>query len=538
MRAKFKAEAPYAVEKDGRAENSTENNKAFETLAEFRNTTIELRNNEEALKLGLDIFEMEAVPYPEVTIVEKEIEELSNIWSIKKEWDSKWETLKDVQFRDLEVQNMEEDTHDFKARLKELPKEVKEWKVYEFMNAEFVKFIDTMPLIFSLQHESMRARHWKDIRMEVKDDFEEDGEDFNLAKIWSLNLLQYQDKINDTCDNARKQLTIEQGLKAIERAWTVGEQSDLVIAKDKSRADGSEYHYIKDTAEIMQLIEDHGGQLGTYKSSPYYKEFQEDIDAWEQRIAQVTETLETLMTVQKLWQYLEQIFKGQQDIQKQLPNDDAVFKKYDQIFKDEMVRINSDKNAINALLVPNFLGLLNKLQSSFEGIQKNLNQFLEQKRGQFPRFYFLSNKDLLEMIGQSKDPKKIITHIRKIFEGIYDLGVPNEAKGTRKNADIDEILSAEGESIGFNKPIEVDAKVETWMTKLEEEMKKAIRQQFYRYLSEGTQGPRKQHDRERMLRNVKDIPGQVLIGLSQISWTTDVRAALSAMADSNKSLMK
>jgi hypothetical protein len=51
----------------------------------------------------------------------------------------------------------------------------------------------------------------------------------------------------------------------------------------------------------MQLIEDHGGDLGTYKSSPYYREFQEPIDMWESNIARVTETLESLMTVQKLW---------------------------------------------------------------------------------------------------------------------------------------------------------------------------------------------------------------------------------------------
>lgn len=108
----------------------------------------------------------------------------------------------------------------------------------------------------------------------------------------------------------------------------------------------------------MQLIEDHGGDLGTYKSSPYYREFQEDIDMWESNIARVTETLESLMTVQKLWQYLEQIFKGQPDIQKQMPSEDAVFRQKDKIFKDEMTRIDADRNALSALLVPGFNQLL------------------------------------------------------------------------------------------------------------------------------------------------------------------------------------
>jgi hypothetical protein len=59
------------------------------------------------------------------------------------------------------------------------------------MTTEIQKFIDMCPLIESLQHESMRPRHWKDIRLEVKDDFDESAEEFNLDRIYSLNLLQF-----------------------------------------------------------------------------------------------------------------------------------------------------------------------------------------------------------------------------------------------------------------------------------------------------------------------------------------------------------
>jgi len=64
-----------------------------------------------------------------------------------------------------------------------------------------------------------------------------------------------------------------------------------------------------------------------------------------------------------------------------------------------MERINKDRNALRALLIKNFLQLLQELNAKFEYINKQMNQFLEAKRGQFPRFYFLSNDDLLEIIG-------------------------------------------------------------------------------------------------------------------------------------------
>lgn len=161
--------------------------------------------------------------------VEKEIDELKVIWDIKKNWDQKWIDYKEIQFETLAVDLMEGDAEDELQKLRELSKDQKEYKVYEYVQNELKKFVQTMPIIKSIQEPYMRNRHWKELRYEVKDDFDEKGEDFTLEYMFKLNLTEYEDKISELTDRAIKQLAIETGLNLIEKKWTEEEKSNLDV---------------------------------------------------------------------------------------------------------------------------------------------------------------------------------------------------------------------------------------------------------------------------------------------------------------------
>jgi dynein heavy chain len=77
----FMVQAPYNADK------GFDNAKAFEKLQEFKGHTEELRETERAMQFGLDIFEIESGPYPEVAHVEKEIQQLQVLWGLKRAWD-------------------------------------------------------------------------------------------------------------------------------------------------------------------------------------------------------------------------------------------------------------------------------------------------------------------------------------------------------------------------------------------------------------------------------------------------------------------
>jgi dynein heavy chain, axonemal len=72
-----------------------------------------------------------------------------------------------------------------------------------------------------------------------------------------------------------------------------------------------------------------------------------------------------------------------------------------------MRKTDERPNAMRAATTP---GLLESLQTNnlqMEKIQRSLEDYFETKRLVFPRLYFLSNEDLLDILSQSKDPFKI-----------------------------------------------------------------------------------------------------------------------------------
>lgn len=184
------------------------------------------------------------------------------------------------------IEEMEDEAIEFQDKIRGLDKEVKDWQIYNFIRLEVQRFRDTMPLLSELRDDSMRDRHWRELRFEVKDDFDQTGDDFTLEKLFNLNLLAHADKIYDIGERAKKQLKIEISLNNIENMWEKNPKSDLNMISQKSKGgDNEEYWIIGSTDNIMELIEQHGLELGNFKSSPFYKEFDQKIDLWEGYIA-------------------------------------------------------------------------------------------------------------------------------------------------------------------------------------------------------------------------------------------------------------
>lgn len=402
----FQENAPYSSDK-------VDNTRAKEKVSEYKILTTDLRDREEKMKFGLDIFKIDHPVYPELNFVEKESEMLNKIWMVKEEWDREWESWKSCKFDDLDIQYMDDKAGEFQDKLKNVDREIRSWGVYDTLKNKIESFRQTMPLIMDLRNEAMRDRHWTLLKYEVREEFDQKSDEFNLERVFELQLNQHAEFISELSENAAKELKIERQLEKIKYTWEEDPKTDLILKKEVSKGTGEEYYKISTADNIYAVIEEHVVILSNNKSGAFYKQFEETIDLWEENLAKISEIIELLMVVQSKWGYLESIFTGQQDIMKQLSQEHTIFQGVNAGFKSELERINKDRNALRALTIEGLDKTLEEMDIKLEHIQKNLDDYLKLKRQNFPRFFFLSNEDLLEIMGQSKDPTPMNKHVKK-----------------------------------------------------------------------------------------------------------------------------
>eukprot|EP00752_Nemacystus_decipiens_P009956 g8879.t1 len=496
--------------------------KAFEIIEEYKAKVEAVRTTQAAMQAGLDVFAMDSPEHKELKEVERDLNLMEQIWTVSQDWETAWDGWKTGLFTDLDVEEMEMAAGTFTKKIGKLGRDMKKWKVWEAMKEKVEQFRQTMPLIQDLKNPALRPRHWDALRSELGKNFDPEAADFNLEGVFSLGLHNLAEFIGDLSTNANKELGIEQSLVDVEHRWK-DIDIDMCEYKDK-------YYKIKSTEDLFQVLEEDSVQLSTIKASKFYNSFAEKIDKWEKALNGVSETVDLILNVQKKWMYLESIFMASEDICKQLPRESAIFMEVNAEFSLLMEAIFTHPNAIRACCTdPKMTEKITAMDSNLEIIQKSLDQYLETKRMVFPRFYFVSDDDLLEILGQSKDPEAVQKHLKKCFEGIKDIHLIPPGKHMNKTWEASGLTSPDGETVELANNLVIDGAVEMWLAALEGAMQTALQ----KLLASSLQAYKGKKDKW-----VKEYQGQLLISTGAVQWTTDCSKALNAISGGNKTALK
>jgi dynein heavy chain len=260
-------------------------------------------------------------------------------------------------------------------------------------------------------------------------------------------------------------------------------------------------------------------------SSRYVTNFADQVRGWERTLNLVNECIDAWFVVQRKWMYLESIFIGAEDIRQQLPEEAKKFDAIDKAWKQIMIATVKNPNVVQACQTEGRFDLLKQLSERLDKCQKSLSDYLDTKRNSFPRFFFISDDELLSVLGSS-NPTSIQIHLLKLFDNVKFF------KFGKNNGTVDGMQEGGGakEAFGLRTPASTEGAVENWMSGVEDEMKASLQQ----ISKEGVFS----YAKSKRTEWLEDNLGMVVLVGTQIWWTWEVEDVFREVISGDKKAMK
>ncbi|KAL2608324.1 hypothetical protein R1flu_026897 [Riccia fluitans] len=496
----------------------TDLDEGVQLLIQYQEELEKMQKTKDALVLAQKLFDMPVTSYPALFEVETALKNAALIYDIYTEFSKTVESYSGMLWAELDINKLVSITEDFGIRMKKL-KRLKTQIPYINLEAKLKGFQDSLPLIQDLKSEALRKRHWDKLMKETGKSFDMDPKTFTLASIFRMELHNFADVISEITNCAIKELNIETELKQLAETWKV-QQFDVF----KYTKEGVDRGWVlRSTEQTTVLLEEMMMNLQGMSSSRYVRPFVDEVSAWEQKLSHVGEVIDIWMQVQRKWMYLESIFIGSDDIRHQLPEEAKKFDNIDKNWIKIMAETAKTPNILEACGTDGRLDTLKMLYNQLENCQKSLSEYLDSKRNAFPRFFFISDDELLSVLGTS-DATSIQEHMLKLFDNCAALTFGEKAKT------VTGMKSSEAESFGFRMKVSTEMAVEIWMKSVEAEMRNTL----FDITKEGVYN----YAKSRRTDWITDNLGMVTLVGSTIWWTWEVEDAFHAVRLGDKNAMK
>lgn len=369
-----------------------------------------------------------------------------------------------------------------------------------------------LPIINTLCRPGIRPRHWQKMHKLIGYQLMPDSGG-SLRMILQYDLYPHLEKLETVTISAAKEYAMEKAIRKLLHEWD-HVKFTTVMYRDTGAA------ILTALDEVQFALDDHVIKIQTMRASPFIQPFEEDVQKWESKLLRTQETIDEWLKVQSQWMYLEPIFSSK-DIVQQMPKEGNLFFTVDQNWRSIMKIVARDPKVMSTAGDEDMLETLRKNTVLLDQINQGLNDYLEQKRLYFPRFFFLSNDEMLEILSETRDPLRVQPHLKKCFEGVAKLEFDELTMNIRA------MFSSEGERVELTEgisTIETKGQVEKWLLRVQEVMQHSVKDSIRK--------ARLVYPTVQLKDWVIHWPGQTVLCVSQLFWTSKVHGALCCGTES------
>ncbi|KAK7573934.1 hypothetical protein V9T40_011125 [Parthenolecanium corni] len=465
------------------------------------------------------LFEVNMPEFKPLKQCRRELRMLKQLWDYTYLVRNYIENWKKTPWRKVDVETMDIECKKFAKEIRALDKEMRLWETFIALERTVKNTLTSLKAVSELQNPAIRERHWHQLMTSTKVQFIMD-EGTTLAELLALNLHECEDEVKNIVDKAVKEMSMEKILRELDQTWSRMEFQQEIHPRTK-------FVLLRASEELIETLEENQVQLQNLITSKFVAHFLNEVSEWQRTLCLADQVITVWFEVQRTWLHLESIFMSSEDIKKQLPEDSARFIRIDEQFKLLMEEIGKSLNVVKATNKPGLIEKLTDLQKELTMCEKALAEYLETKRLAFPRFYFVSSADLLDILSNGNNPELVMRHLIKLFDSMASLKFETNNDGRKYAMGM---FAKDGEYVEFNHPCDCNGPVEIWLNNLQNTMMSTIRH----YIAEGTQSY-EEKSREQWLF---DYPAQASLCGSQIWWTTEVNMAFAQLEEGYENALK
>ena len=486
-----------------------------------------------------DIFDLQELSVPCKDLVEamkQDIVMMKEMWKISGDLDGHITTIEKELWANLNVESLEDGAKAQLKAVKSTHKCVRWSPAFTAVDKRCKDFLITIPLVSLLMLKAMRPRHWEALsKITKRPDFVPPtvNSDMVLGDVLSLNLYKISNDVEEICDQAIKEEKIEQTLAQMEERW-----SKIIFTMNpyKKQDSDEEIPLLGIGEEDFESLENDQLVIQGTLASRFVAQFRDEVTKWQKVLFNVNEVFLMISEIQRTWSYLEPLFIHSEEVKRELPEDTARFASIDENVQSTLKDAWSTQNVNKAFNKDGLTQNLEFVQEQLDLCKKSLADFLDGRRRQFPRYYFVSEADLLDILSNGGHPEKILVHVPKIYLCTKSLIFSSDSKSDEGRPIATEFVAGVGSEIcTFEPPVPLNGKVEIYMQTILDAQKESLFQTVKRSLVRYQEQPRKEWVLAKDYVSKKPLdPAQTTLLVLAINYVAEVEQIFDEIANGER----
>ncbi|KAJ9458883.1 Dynein beta chain [Diplonema papillatum] len=418
------------------------------------------------------IFNLPTTPWPEIHALVSLSTPFYRLWRAAYQWAQQQPSYLDSPLETLDASKTERQVTDWlrlaRISVRALRGYRKPQAVARRLESEIAAFHSHVPWIAQLSLSGLRVRHWKLLLTELGCD---QDCDITVSYLLKSGIQKHRQFVSNLTTQAKQEAVIERNLEQMKAEWRDYRLSMTVWHACKILVPSSAH-------DLLAVIEKHLMTTQLMRVDEYIQPFEKVARDWEVQLQQLQEVLTTWLSVQALWMSLKPIFDNE-DVCASISGEARRFQVAHALWTGIMKESETTSKLIIVATSNNdLLPRLRDATSQLTKVQAGLSSFLNVRRRDWARLFWVTDREILSMLSSSTDLSSVDVFLPKCFDGVVKLNADRAGA-------ILSMTSATGETVPLVKEIQTrNRSHDVWLRDLEQYMRSTLRNLLHNALEE------------------------------------------------------